>query len=343
MPAKLERDITIIIGAGANKDIHPDIDTGAELISNISNRVTDRTKPNDPYFSKSFEVFENLGYDIREQFLYHLDNYMRLNTNPSIDAFLDEIETYPEYEKTREQFMRIGTQLNLAHVVGWEGTSTIDNIRDEVAGKRRTWLSVLGEFMDKYDTLSGSKLRIITFNYDRILEKFLYDKYGQKHRDRLRRFFRDDVRHVYGRYGNYPGLIPLNEEVNIKFDDIQEGTVDFDQIKNNDFGKLIHLIENIRLTRQRTSTGEPKYFVSSAGRLIIMGYGMDPINNSRIGLRNFGNDDRDIIFNIYPGPLPSFDFASRRDLAEKVRNLRVDTDIQYMTCTKFLEYALYRE
>jgi hypothetical protein len=70
---------------------------------------------------------------------------------------------------------------------------------------------------------------------------------------------------------------------------------------------------------------------------------MDPINNSRIGLRNFGNDDRDIIFNIYPGPLPSFDFASRRDLAEKVRNLRVDTDIQYMTCTKFLEYALYRE
>lgn len=327
----LDKELTIIIGAGANKEIHSEISTGIELIQDISDRVTDRTKPDGPSLSNAFAIFNDLGLDIRIQFLSHLDRYMESVVSPSIDAFLNEIETFPEFAAIQERFGRIGRLLILAHVVGWEGTTTIKYIGEEVKEKRRTWLSVLSDFIDKHNAFSGSRLKIITFNYDRILEKFLHDKYPRD-KKRVRQFVKECVHHVYGRYANYPGLEPIGGEA----------TVDFDEIKNHEFEKLIRHVNNIKLIREPKDTTRIKDIVASSKRLIMMGYGLDSINNSRLGLHRFQQDDRDLIFNIYPGPQPNYQFESRRRLAELVRNVRVDADIQYMTCTNFLEYALNR-
>ncbi|MBA4056767.1 MAG: hypothetical protein C0490_18780, partial [Marivirga sp.] len=87
----------LIIGAGSNKEVNSDIGLGIDLITDISNRVTDRTvSPSEAVLSKALEKACNeLTQDVREQFVIHLDQFIATYPNPSIDAFMYEVASYP--------------------------------------------------------------------------------------------------------------------------------------------------------------------------------------------------------------------------------------------------------
>src|SRR6185295_2174746 len=99
--------VTLIIGAGASKDIYHEINTGDELIKEIANRVTDRTSPHNLNLSKELDEQLKLPLQKRVAFLTHLDNYINTAETPSIDEFLNEINTYPEFERDRSDFLTI--------------------------------------------------------------------------------------------------------------------------------------------------------------------------------------------------------------------------------------------
>ena len=320
--------ITLVIGAGANKEIHPGIDLGGELITNISNRVTDRTSPHARNLSNALERdFPEYNLEVRTNFLRFLDNYIGSAKNPSIDEFLNEVETFPEFQNQRNQFLEIGLLMILAHVIGWEGSTTVDNIAKELKAEK-TWLSILAKFIESNSLcIEEGNFNVITFNYDRIFEYFLLKRIPTL----AQKFVKKHVHHVYGRMAKLEGLESAYDG---------EQSVEFGR-DNSEFKEIVKLKDNIKLIRQSIDTEAIKEIIEKSGRVIFFGYGFDPINNTRIGLNRWGGKvDQNLIFNIYHGGLPDFNFSSRRNVAEKVRNIRIDADIQYLSSHDFLNYAL---
>lgn len=325
--------IGIIIGAGANKEIHKDIDLGIELIKNISDRVTDRTSRDSPGLSNISRHFPELTEQVRSNFLIHLDHYMSSVESPSIDAFLDEINTYPEFEKDRPNFLTLGRLLIISHVLGWEGDSVQQILKAEVTLKK-TWLSVLADWMEDNGVLKNKKapLQIATFNYDRILEYFLIERFGHE----AIPFINQNIYHVYGRVGRFEQLEPSFPGEMV----VAMGH------PNDDFATTKDLIKNIRLVNQRSNQANPVYNsfqIYDKIKLITFGYGLDPINNRRLDFARFKSYHENFIFNIYGGTFPNYDFDYRRKTAEKVRAIKMDADIQYLGCTDFLKYAFKKK
>lgn len=322
---------TLVLGAGVNKDINPAIDTGPELIKSIADRVTDRTSMTNPVLSSSLMAhFSQLTSEVRSSYLEHLDRYRASVSNPFIDAFADEVETYPEFEKLRTNFSLISRAMIVAHVLGWEGTTTQANLNKELTA-RKTWLSVLGDFLEQREIIKKRKnaslhLNIVTFNYDRILEYYLLLRFGND----ADFFIKNNISHVYGSIG------ALTEETKIYAEDhvVEMG------FTNNDFTSIANWIYNIRLINQRTEPLKSVDWFSKAKKVIIFGYGLDPINNKRLQFEAFNQRDINFLFNIYIGNDLALDFGPRRKLAEKVRAIKTDANLQYMCCADFLFYAL---
>ncbi len=327
----MPNNYTLVVGAGVNKDINPAIDTGPELIRSIADRVTDRTSPSAPVLSTSLMAhFGQLTSEVRSAYLEHLDRYRTSVSNPFIDAFADEVETYPEFEKLRNNFGLITRAMIVAHVLGWEGSTTQENLKKELSA-RQTWLTVLGNFLERCKILELRKsatlnVNIVTFNYDRILEHYLLLRFGHD----ADFFIKNNISHVYGSIG------ALTEETKIYPDDhvVEMG------FTNNDFTSIANWIYNIRLINQRTDPLKSVDWFGNAKKVIIFGYGLDPINNKRLQFEAFKQKDINFFFNIYVGNDLTLDFEPRRKLAEKVRAIKTDANLQYMSCADFLAYAL---
>jgi hypothetical protein len=327
-------DTTLIIGAGANKEVHEDIDLGTKLIENIANRVTDRTSTNGSFLSNALKSELGITDSTRNEFLIHLDHYLDSVENPSIDEFLYEIASYPEFDSQREMFLNIGRVLIVAHVLGWEGTETRKRLENEI-NEKKTWLSVIGDLIEKHRLLGKSNLKIITFNYDRILEYFLATRFG----DSARPFINKNIVHVYGRIGYFNNILPLSQkEKKIEFGhdngDLKEISKVKDQIRlvldreNNQEVKKVKQIISIALKRKATS------------KTLVFGYGLNPVNNARIELGKCSPLGRNFCFNVYPGAFPTYNFTERRRTAAQVRTLAINADIHYKSCADFVKTCL---
>lgn len=318
--------ITLIIGAGANKEIHNEIGLGRDLITDISNRVTDRTvKPRYAYLSKILNNDFSINLQMRENFLRHLDGYIHSNEYPSIDNFLKAVETGPEFISRREDFKRIIFVLTVAHIIGWEGTKTKGYI-DREKVNRRTWLTVLGEYIEDHNLFETNALKIITFNYDRILEYYLWIKFGTRIKD----FIKNNVHHVYGRIGNVEGLHPLKDGEK----SIPLGLPDLPK------EYIFAGTENIEFIHSDHPTNHVSGIILGSKQLIVFGYGMDPSNNKRLTLSEWAvqNDDGgNFKFHIHPNVKEK----NRDMLASSVSELVDKADIvQGKTCRDFLAYSL---
>jgi hypothetical protein len=328
--------VTLIIGAGASKDINPEIYTGEELIRGIADRITDRNTPQAPYLSKALEEQLNFSIEKRTKFLLHLDNYINSAENPSIDEFLNEVNTYSEFENDKNDFLIIGYVMILAHVFGFEGKGK-DSTQKSMF-ERDTWLSILSKYIDDNMILEqpfSDSLNIITFNYDRIIEYYLLKKYNYS--DRIIQFIDNNVHHVYGRAGclnrlkakkngtdNYE-IISLFGEDNSKLKEFKEKYVDHIKII---YGK-------------RNDTEGLKSTIEKSDRVFVFGYGFDPINNIRLGLNSCNTKQENFKVNIYSGGTPNYNFKYRREMAKKVRSIVLDADIYYESCVEFLKKCLF--
>ncbi len=321
--------ITLIIGAGANKEINHEIDLGADLIKNIGDRVTDRTS----HKVKNLSLFLNrigLSSEIRDEFVKKLDVYISEVPTCSIDAFLDEVETFPEYKDLKEDFLRIGRISIIFHVMGYEGQNTINNIKKDLSDKK-TWMSTLCTFLDEKVFIPNPAydLSIVTFNYDRILEYYLLEWFKNKKLEVAKNFIDMKLHHVYGRIGYLAGLKPLTpEEPLIEFNLGNNNIQIIDEIKNN-----IKLVFNLR-----NETAEIKETITQSEKILIMGYGFDSTNNRRLGLHKL--EDINPKFKVAVYPSEKLDFKNRRNLTETIRGVFMDAEIHYCGCLNFIRNNL---
>ena len=99
----MKKRIVLIVGAGGSNALHPQFSLGAGLLQQISDRVTDRTSVHHPYLSNLLEK-KGFDYSTRWDFVHHLDLYKQNVEFPSIDEFLNEVSSYPEFARIKEKF-----------------------------------------------------------------------------------------------------------------------------------------------------------------------------------------------------------------------------------------------
>ena len=332
------KKITLIIGAGASKDINPTIYTGEELTKGIADRVTDRNSPGKEYLSEKLKIKLGINTEIRERFLIHLENYRTnpLILNPSIDEFLNEVNNFKEFETDRNVFLQIGYVMILAHIFGFEGRE--DDATQKALFKENTWLTILSDEIEKNKILEApldNRLRIITFNYDRIIELYLLRKYNKS--KEIIEFINNNILHVYGRAGALDGLQLRELEGGLK-----EKVIPFG-FANDQLDKIDGIKTHIKVIYEKRNDAsflkELKEIITTSTDIFAFGYGFDTVNNSRLGFQNINTIEQRFVANVFSNRSLSFDFNERRKMTEKIRRIVPDADIHYGTCSEFLEYC----
>lgn len=324
--------IVIVLGAGASKAVSQEFGIGTQLIDSIINQSKDPsgdTRPNyDNYIGRVFEELianlkavetqdpfkPDLTFENRYNFSNQLDAYKRnAGWKASIDSFLNlpEISNNPSF-----QF--IARFLILLNIMGYEGACL-----GEAAFQRKSWLNELVSFISEQSILSNDteiKLDIITFNYDRLVEEFLFRSFGNK----VIPFTDSNIHHVYDKIGELPWQIkdkksainPINERI------IYLGHPNFD---NN---RIFSNREKIRLiTDQRQNEDVQKKcadLILNANTIVIMGFAFDPTNVSRIGLDKIDSSIQKAYAHLFVDPSSSDKskiFNERRnDIPDLIRN-----------------------
>jgi hypothetical protein len=317
----------LVIGAGASKDLNQGFHLGPELIKDISDRVTDRTSPTQRNLSN---LLQRLGYDdsVCQDFVGHLDKYAHEAEFPSIDEFLNEVSSYPEFRLSKERFLQIGKFSIVFHILGSEGALRNLGLAPS------SWIRSLIAFIKSARLLEsgepGIDLKIITFNYDRIIEYFLYSsEVTRDHPEVVKRFLTNSVVHVYGKIGSLSWQDP---------NDFFEFGEDNDRAEKI-FSKknAISLMYSERNNRERT--GAEWLHSIETDNVCVFGFNFDLINTRLLALENLGivNPNAKLIANVYPHHADGF--KNRRLMAKRIRELRHDAEITYLTCREFLEYV----
>jgi hypothetical protein len=284
--------ITLILGAGVNKEINSLIDLGLDLLKGIAERVTDITTPlpKDKYFSKLLNQIDAKEI-VREEFVKDLNRYRTYSEYASIDDFLHKVESLKEFEINRSEYKRIAKISIIFHVLGYEGSDTEKNILIDVKNGK-TWFRLLSDYMqNNVFESSNIDLNIITFNYDRILEKYLLEFFNRG--DNIANFINHKIHHVYGRIGCFDCLTPRD------ITKVKELQIPFG-LSNNQIETINSITHHINLIyEEREVNPYIKKIIKESDQILIMGYGFDYTNNIKIGLDKL-IDFTDVKVAIYP-------------------------------------------
>lgn len=193
--------LTLVLGAGASKAIHPEFGLGNEL----SLQILERTNED---LLKGL-LFKKIGSNLPlEDFIYRFKEYNEFYDKGSIDHFISEVNEFPEFKNYREAFNSIAANSIAYHILGYEGRI----VNPEFVIKypfENSWYGKLINWMKKNNffsyRFSNRFLKIVTFNYDRTLEYFLF-KYFPDNENEVKQFIAESIVHVYGHVGFLPNM-----------------------------------------------------------------------------------------------------------------------------------------
>lgn len=155
-----------------------------------------------PYFTKLFEEREKEVWK-REEQLEHLEEFTNAffkSSDRSIDVWLVK----------NPKYVVIGKQAISSMILYGEHNG---DLREKAPHHDQDWYSYLWQRMtdeltkpDDYKRFSENKVDFITFNYDRSLDKFLFESltnafYGISYQDVIEQLNKRKLIHVYGQIG----------------------------------------------------------------------------------------------------------------------------------------------
>ena len=264
----------MILGAGASWDYG--FPVGAGLRDQICREIQSGVYP---YFEQNWKRREV------QSFGRHL-----LKSRISVDAFLED---HPDY-------LDIGKFAIASKLLPCENEQSLyDNWLYQEKAKiedKNHWYDILfGKLVDGagFDNFKDNKLSVITFNYDRSFEHFLFNSFKSSRKkakeneaDCIAQVSSIEIVHVYGSLGRLPwqpdsGLLEGIPEV--KYSALGSG------------GELLPRIATINLAARsidlvRDGSGDTPAFarakelLQQAQRIYILGFGFNMTNLERLGL-----------------------------------------------------------
>lgn len=267
----IEKNTVIITGAGANNDYG--FPTGNELKIDIPNKLINWYKalyhPPDTFFDLAWNEKEDGGHRVYFNKYLNFLNAFKIADIP-IDQYISQQNLSKEFEKIAKHAIILG-------MIEYE-------YRSNLTGH---WLEELFSQMTRdlhntngYTQISKNRVTIITFNYDRAIEQFFYNKvknsYGISDVKTKNVVNNIDIIHVYGSIAN---LIWQNDPV-----------LEYGANNSRPVGHYtIELSENIDLIREDRDVSELKSYtkikdvLNSAERLYILGFGYYDYNIKILG------------------------------------------------------------
>lgn len=180
----IKKPIVFILGAGASMPYG--FPSGSELKSNILGHLR---SPNSECFKRINHFFETdeIIIDFREN--------LAKSGQLSVDAFLEH----------RCEFLKVGKLAIAFYLIKLEQEGKMFNIQS----KELSWYEYLFNKLNApFEEFGNNKLSIITFNYDRSLEYFLFtalkNTFGKSDEECAKKLNKIPIIHVHGRLGKLP-------------------------------------------------------------------------------------------------------------------------------------------
>ncbi|KPK77106.1 MAG: hypothetical protein AMJ89_03050 [candidate division Zixibacteria bacterium SM23_73] len=181
----ITKPTVLILGAGASMPYG--FPSGRELLRIIYDRL--QFDPPGEWITTLLKL--NIPKDCIRTFR----NALRYSGSSSVDAFLEH----------RPKFLEIGKLAITLSLIPFEEESRLFDIKM----KEQSWYEYLfGKLNAPFDSFDENKLSIITFNYDRSIEHYIFtamiSKYGKSGEECKRKLDNIPIIHVHGRLGALP-------------------------------------------------------------------------------------------------------------------------------------------
>ena len=249
-------ETVLVLGAGASKDFG--FPTGRELVKQICSILESRE-------SQEFDLFYSLAgqSDIADNFRDIL-----IGANPlSIDAWLEHNPDYIEAGK-------------LAIAIALLHRERLSDLRPD-----NNWYQLLFQRLGSpFEDFDRNKLSIITFNYDRSLEEYLFKTFKHTHTKKRREDCVEKLNqirtlHVYGSLGrlDWQNDDPKNPVPQ----------VDYGATLNRD--TLLSAAISIKIIPTKDTKPSPEFltamkWIHNAQALYFLGFGYNATNMARLGI-----------------------------------------------------------
>jgi hypothetical protein len=238
---------------------------GSTLIGNVNVEIKDDTKSS----NKLVQLLIDAGYE--KNYIENFRTSLLLSQLNSIDSFLER----------RVEFIPIGKMVISYLILNYE---IHDNIFNNSNWYRILWNSINAPF----DEFELNNLNIITFNYDRSFEYYLFNtiknSYGKDDDETIKKLNSIGIIHVHGKLGNV-------------FDPNANDYTKFGERVNN-FSRLKQISDNIKIIHEDMSDS-PEFNAAfqtlfNSERIYFMGFGYGKTNIERLKI-NFLDENKAIL------------------------------------------------
>jgi len=270
----LSKKTVFILGAGASKPY------GFPTAIELSNEVILNSSQLIKSIMRKYEQTEQIIKDDENIFGQgFLDKFKKAhNSHPiSIDEFLSKENNFSFY----------GLQLMIHYLMMCE--------RESRKQQKSDWIELLIDKVSKGVSFlvkdreidkNFSKIKIITFNYERSFEHLLFKclinkSYSENNVKHFLRLFSENIIHIYGSIGK---ILDSVSEKNIKSGFCQYGYCADDY-------ELYRIIENIKIMYDERREFELKIkdFIKDAEQIFFLGFGFDEFNIANLYLNSIEN------------------------------------------------------
>lgn len=259
----IETPTVLVLGAGASMPFS--FPSGRKLVALISDMLNGD--------SPTVHLLEKHGYE--KEHIWGFRKNLVLSGRSSVDEFL-------EY---RTDFLDVGKEAIAAALLSFERTASLFDVK-----KDNNWYQYLfGLLNTSFDEFDQNKLGIITFNYDRSLEQYLFTAlqhaYNKNDEECAGKLNKIPIVHVHGKLGRLPWEATRYSIV--PYDDVN---------RSNELGlyvgrggkniKIIH--ENIEEDLEFRQAFE---LLIAAKRIFFLGFGFNETNLKRLRIESLCHPD----------------------------------------------------
>ncbi len=180
----------LILGAGASAPYGYPL--GGALVANICDNLSDKD-------SNRFKIIQDQGFGWRE--IEEFREALFYSGKNSVDGFLEH----------RQEFIEIGKRAIAQELIKYEDPSQLF--------KKGDWYKYLYNLLNTtFEEFGENKLSIVTFNYDRSLEYYLFtslkNSYGKSEDECATKMNSIPIIHVHGQIGPLPWQDDAGREYN---------------------------------------------------------------------------------------------------------------------------------
>lgn len=262
----VELETVLVLGAGASWDYG--FPTGEELVGQICNMF--RNRQGQEY--KLLDRLSSLGIPhTTDMFLFALEKAKPL----SVDAWLEH----------NTKFIRTGKFAIAIALLEYEAKTAL---RPEATGD---WYQLLYHRLDSpFEEFHNNKLSIITFNYDRLAEYYLFEVFRNMHTEKSEKECIEKIKqlrilHVYGSLGclEWQDVDSESPEQQVRY-----GTQDI--YGASDIETIISAANNIKIIPEKSNQlpkefQESRKLIENAQALYFLGFGYSKDNIERLGIK----------------------------------------------------------